>query len=138
MKGKIDVTEVRVEELTAELLKKTEEVQLLKVIYIYTSPHREKICLYHHLIPVPRNTCSSFTLPFLMLYFFIQTEAEAAFAESDELKRACEAAEKAHEDLKQKTKVTEVFTRFLFSFCTHYFLSTLSHCLVTFIKKKKY
>lgn len=73
-----------------------------------------------------------------MLYFFIQTEAEAAFAESDELKKACEAAEKAHEDLKQKTKVTEVFTRFLFSFCTHYFLSTLSHCLVTFIKKKKY
>lgn len=42
MKGKIDVTEVRVEGLTAELSKKTKEVQLLKVIQIYTPPHREK------------------------------------------------------------------------------------------------
>lgn len=34
MKVKIDITEVRVEELTAELLRKTEETQLIKVLNI--------------------------------------------------------------------------------------------------------
>lgn len=44
------------------------------------------------------------------LYFiFIQNEAEVAFAENDLLKKACEAAEKAQEDLKEKSTVTEVF-----------------------------
>lgn len=33
MKTKIDVTEVRVEELTAKLSRKTEEVQLFKVLH---------------------------------------------------------------------------------------------------------
>lgn len=56
-----------------------------------------------------------------------QNEAEAAFAENDELKKAFEAFEKAQEDLNQKSKMTEVFG-FLFSFITYYFLSTLSHC----------
>lgn len=34
MKVKIDITEVRVEELTAELLRKTKEAQLFKVLHI--------------------------------------------------------------------------------------------------------
>nr|XP_033482838.1 synaptonemal complex protein 1 [Epinephelus lanceolatus] len=66
MKVKIDVTEVRVEELTAELSRKTEEAQLFK------------------------------------------DEAEAAFVETDRLKKACEAAEKAQEDLKEKSTVIEI------------------------------
>ncbi|XP_070758417.1 synaptonemal complex protein 1 [Enoplosus armatus] len=65
MKVKIDVTEVRVEELTAELSRKTEEAQLFK------------------------------------------NEAETAFAENDLLKKSFEAAEKAQEDLKEKSTVTE-------------------------------
>uniref|UniRef100_A0A8P4KTJ3 Synaptonemal complex protein 1 n=1 Tax=Dicentrarchus labrax TaxID=13489 RepID=A0A8P4KTJ3_DICLA len=64
MKGKIDVTEVRVEELTAELSRKTKEAQLLK------------------------------------------NEAEVAFAENDLLKKTCESAEKAMEDLKEMSTVT--------------------------------
>lgn len=64
-----------------------------------------------------------------------QNEAEAAFTENDELKKSFEVAEKAQEDLNQKSKMTEVFTRFLFSFITHYFLYTLSHC--SFYKEKK-
>lgn len=36
MKNKIDITEVRVEELTAELSRKTEEVQLFEVIQTNT------------------------------------------------------------------------------------------------------
>uniref|UniRef100_A0A8D0ADC5 Synaptonemal complex protein 1 n=1 Tax=Sander lucioperca TaxID=283035 RepID=A0A8D0ADC5_SANLU len=66
MKGKSDVTEARVEELTAELSRKTEEVQLFK------------------------------------------NEAEISFAENDLLKKACEAAEKAQDDLKEKSAVTEI------------------------------
>ncbi|XP_070815193.1 synaptonemal complex protein 1 [Chaetodon trifascialis] len=66
MKGKIDVAEVRVEELTAELSRKTTEALLLK------------------------------------------NETELAFAENDLLKKACEAAEKAQEDFKEKSTVTEV------------------------------
>ncbi|XP_022597709.1 synaptonemal complex protein 1-like [Seriola dumerili] len=66
MKGKIDVTEVRVEELTTKLSKRTEEVKLFK------------------------------------------NEAEMAFARNDLLKKACEAAEKAKEDLKEKSTETEI------------------------------
>ncbi|XP_056241836.1 synaptonemal complex protein 1-like isoform X2 [Seriola aureovittata] len=66
MKGKIDVTEVRVEELTTKLSKTTEEVKLFK------------------------------------------NEAEMAFAQNDLLKKACEAAEKAKEDLKEKSTETEI------------------------------
>ncbi|XP_039972199.1 synaptonemal complex protein 1 isoform X2 [Xiphias gladius] len=66
MKTKIDVTEVRVEELTAKLSRKTEEVQLFK------------------------------------------NETQMAFAENDLLKKACDAAEKAQEDLKEKSTVTEI------------------------------
>ncbi|KAL7407922.1 hypothetical protein ABVT39_015650 [Epinephelus coioides] len=66
MKVKIDVTEVRVKELTAELSRKTKEAQLFK------------------------------------------DEAEAAFVETDRLKKACEAAEKAQEDLKEKSTVIEI------------------------------
>ncbi|XP_056242950.1 synaptonemal complex protein 1 isoform X2 [Seriola aureovittata] len=66
MKGKIDVTEVRVEELTTKLSKRTEEVKLFK------------------------------------------NEAEMAFAQNDLLKKACEAAEKAKEELKEKSTETEI------------------------------
>lgn len=54
MKVKIDVTEVRVEELTAVLSKKTEEAQLLKVLQTDTPPQREKRCLFHSLIQIPK------------------------------------------------------------------------------------
>lgn len=40
----------------------------------------------------------------------MQKEAEIAFAENDSLKKACEAAEKAQEDLKEKSSLTQVFT----------------------------
>lgn len=55
MKGKSDVTEARVEELTAELSRKTEEVQLFKVIQIDTSSQKETSCFFHSLIQIPRN-----------------------------------------------------------------------------------
>lgn len=42
-----------------------------------------------------------------------------AFAENDLLKKACEAAEKAHEDLKEISTVTEVFPWFSFCCFTH-------------------
>ncbi|XP_062262635.1 synaptonemal complex protein 1 [Platichthys flesus] len=66
MKNKVNVTEVRVVELSAELSKKTEEVQLFK------------------------------------------NELEMASAENHILKKACQAAEKAQEDLKRKSTVTEL------------------------------
>nr|XP_046239059.1 synaptonemal complex protein 1 isoform X2 [Scatophagus argus] len=66
MKNKIDVTETKVKELTAELSMKTKETQLLK------------------------------------------NEAEVAFAENGLLKMACEAAEKAQENLKEKSTVIEI------------------------------
>ncbi|XP_035487655.1 synaptonemal complex protein 1 isoform X1 [Scophthalmus maximus] len=65
MKRKFDLTEVKVDQLSAELSRKTEEAQLFK------------------------------------------NEAEVAFAENDLLKTAFEAAEKAQEDLKRKSTVTE-------------------------------
>lgn len=57
MKGKIDVTEVRVEELTAELSRETEEAQLFKVIRIDTSSQKEKGCLFYSLMEIPKNVC---------------------------------------------------------------------------------
>ncbi|XP_071351661.1 synaptonemal complex protein 1 isoform X2 [Trachinotus anak] len=66
MKGEIDVTELRVKELTAKLSRTTEEVKLFK------------------------------------------NEAEITFAKNNLLKKACEAAEKAQEDLKEKSTVTEI------------------------------
>ncbi|KAI9524455.1 hypothetical protein NQZ68_018138 [Dissostichus eleginoides] len=66
MKEKIDVTEVKVEKLTAELSRETEEAQRYK------------------------------------------NDAEIEKAEHDLLKEACEAAEKAQEDLKEKSTVTEI------------------------------
>lgn len=66
----------------------------------------------------------------------IQNEAEISFAENDLLKKACEAAEKAQDDLKEKSAVTEVFTWFFF--LLH---SSLTHCgdlfwEIVFIMKK--
>lgn len=55
MKGKIEVTELRVEELAAELSKKTEEVQLFKVIHIDTSFLKEHLCLYRSLMQLTGN-----------------------------------------------------------------------------------
>ncbi|XP_038552978.1 synaptonemal complex protein 1 isoform X1 [Micropterus salmoides] len=66
LKGKIDITEVRVKELTAELSRKKEETQLF------------------------------------------QNKVEIAFAENDLLKKAYETAEKAQEDLKERSTVTEI------------------------------
>ncbi|KAK1889763.1 Synaptonemal complex protein 1 [Dissostichus eleginoides] len=66
MKEKVDVTEVKVEKLTAELSRETEEAQRYK------------------------------------------NDAEIEKAEHDLLKEACEAAEKAQEDLKEKSTVTEI------------------------------
>ncbi|XP_034388309.1 synaptonemal complex protein 1 [Cyclopterus lumpus] len=66
MKAKIEITELRVEELAVELSRKTEEVQLFK------------------------------------------NEAEIEKVEQDRLKKTCEAAENAQEDLKEKATVTEI------------------------------
>nr|XP_019952084.1 PREDICTED: synaptonemal complex protein 1 [Paralichthys olivaceus]XP_019952085.1 PREDICTED: synaptonemal complex protein 1 [Paralichthys olivaceus] len=66
MKDKVNVTEGRVEELAAELSKKTEEVQLF------------------------------------------ESELEMASAENYLLKTACQAVEKAQEDLNTKSTVTEL------------------------------
>ncbi|XP_053171538.1 synaptonemal complex protein 1 [Scomber japonicus] len=71
MKGKMDILEARVEQLKAELSRKTEEAQLITVI-------------------------------------LIESEAQIAFAENDLLKKGCETAEKAHEDLKEKFDTTEI------------------------------
>ncbi|KAG7226799.1 hypothetical protein INR49_014148, partial [Caranx melampygus] len=65
MKGKIDITEITVEELTAKLSRKAEEINIFK------------------------------------------NEAEMVFAENELLKKACEAAEKAQDDLKKKSTITE-------------------------------
>lgn len=45
----------------------------------------------------------------------MQNETQMAFAENDLLKKACDAAEKAQEDLKEKSTVTEVLTWFSIS-----------------------
>ncbi|XP_037622797.1 synaptonemal complex protein 1 isoform X1 [Sebastes umbrosus] len=66
MKGRNDVTEVRVEDLTAELSRKSEEAQVFK------------------------------------------NEAEVEKAEKDLLKKACEAAENALDNLKEKSTETEI------------------------------
>ncbi|XP_030586347.1 synaptonemal complex protein 1 isoform X2 [Archocentrus centrarchus] len=66
MKAKIDVTHAKMEELVAEISRKTEEIHLNK------------------------------------------KEAEIAFAEKDSLKKACEAAEKAQEDLKEKSTLIQI------------------------------
>lgn len=121
MKVKIDVTEVRVEELTAVLSRKTEEAQLLKVLQTDTPPQREKRCLFHSLIQIPKIYAldSSF-------FLLIQNEAEVAFSENNVLKKACEAAEKAKEDLMEKSTVAEVVF-FLLQSC-------LIHCYSFFEK----
>ncbi|KAM7006472.1 synaptonemal complex protein 1 [Tautogolabrus adspersus] len=66
MQGKMGITEIRVKELEAELLRKNKEARLLK------------------------------------------NEADVASAENDMLKKTCEAAEKEHEDLKEKSAETEI------------------------------
>lgn len=45
-------------------------------------------------------------------YLFLQNEVEVASAANNTLKDACEAAEKAKEDLMEKLKVSEVFIGF--------------------------
>ncbi|KAM3877753.1 synaptonemal complex protein 1 [Diretmus argenteus] len=64
--GKTDVTKLRVQELTAEVSRKTEEAQLFK------------------------------------------NKVQIACAENNLLAKACEAAEKAQQDLKEKANMTEV------------------------------
>lgn len=55
MKGKIEITELRVEELAVELSRKTEEVHLFKVIHIDTSSQKETLCLYRSLMQMTRR-----------------------------------------------------------------------------------
>lgn len=91
MKRKFDLTEVKVDQLSAELSRKTEEAQLFKVIQTHLSSQDQKMFIWY------KHVISS-----------MQNEAEVAFAENDLLKTAFEAAEKAQEDLKRKSTVTEV------------------------------
>ncbi|XP_029005595.1 synaptonemal complex protein 1 isoform X2 [Betta splendens] len=79
MKCELDITNIRVAELTVELSKKNEEAKRFK-----TS--------------------------------ILQNEAERAFAENDHLKKACDTAEKAHEDSKENStiKVQELEAKLLF------------------------
>lgn len=46
----------------------------------------------------------------LTSFLSMQNEAEVAFSESNALRKTCEAAEKAQEDLKEKSTVAQVFT----------------------------
>lgn len=43
-------------------------------------------------------------------FLSIQNDAEVAFSESNILRKACEAAEKAQEDFMEKSTVAQVFT----------------------------
>ncbi|XP_063330025.1 synaptonemal complex protein 1 [Pelmatolapia mariae] len=78
VKAKIQFTQAKMEELMAELSKKTEEIHLIKILKI--------VC------------------PFSL----IQKEAENAFAENDSLKKACEAAEKEKEHIQEKSTLTQI------------------------------
>lgn len=100
MKVKIDITEVRVEKLTAELLSKTKEAQLFKVLHILQLRDPNN-CLIHMQIP---------QIYALTSFLSMQNEAEVAFSESNILRKACEAADKAQEDLIEKSTVAQVVT----------------------------
>ncbi|KAM9408167.1 synaptonemal complex protein 1 [Pholidichthys leucotaenia] len=84
LKGKIAVTEAKLRKLTAELSQKTEEMKMFKVLQ--------------------RDTPSECHNDVFEILSPIQNEA---FAENDLLKKACEAAEKAQNDLKTKSTLTE-------------------------------
>ena len=110
MKNKVNVTEVRAEELSAELSKKTEEVQLFKV-KINTLFSGKKSCLFDRLMQIPYRYHN---IKYIIWLLLLQSESEMASAENHLLKKACQAAEKAQEDLKKKSTVTEVFMKFHF------------------------
>lgn len=49
-----------------------------------------------------------FTYIFLLFFLSIQNEAETALAENNALKTACQAAEKAKEESREKSTMAEV------------------------------
>ncbi len=116
MKGKVDVTESRVDELKAELSRKTTEAQLLKVMQTDTSPQRKK--------EYSQRRIPNMYVPDFNFFLLMQNEVEVASAENDLLKKTCEAAEKAKEDLVENSTVKEVFTQFSFFFSFFFFCCT--------------
>ncbi|XP_071398385.1 synaptonemal complex protein 1 [Centroberyx affinis] len=84
--GKIEIIEVRVEELTAELSRKTEQARLFK------------------------------------------NKVDIASAEKNILEKACEAAEKAQKDLKEKANTYEVWFDIFFLL----YLQSLTHCRICY------
>lgn len=89
------VAEARMAELTAELLTLTEEVQFEKVLPTAVS------CMWHVI-----HMCVSKW--FVLFFFTIQNKAETALAENSAMKTACQAAEKAEEESREKSKMAEV------------------------------
>lgn len=97
MKFKVDLSEVRLTELIAELSKINDESLRLKVMEAITSVQNGNRFLH----------C-------LMVFsLFPQNEVEVASAANNTLTDACDAAVKAKEDLMEKFKVSEVFIGFL-------------------------
>lgn len=54
--------------------------------------------------------CKKDYLDYLFYLLLTQNKAEVAITEKDLLEKSCEATEKAHEELKQRAAVTEVWT----------------------------
>lgn len=94
MKVKVDLSEERLKDLTAELLKKNDESLRLKVMEAITSV---------------QSVNSIFFCSLTVFSLFLQNEVEVA---NNMLKDACDAAEKAKEDLMEKFKVSEVLIGF--------------------------
>lgn len=97
MKVKVELSEVRLKELTAELSKKSDESLQLKVMEAIMSVQSGN-CFFHCL---------------LVVSLFLQNEVQVASDANNMLTDACDAAVKAKEDIMEKFKVSEVFIGFL-------------------------
>lgn len=106
LKVKHDVAEARLAELTAELLTITEEAQFVKVSTTAASFQIEKMKL--HNLCLIYMTCVIHIHIYIYFFLSIQNEAETAVAENNALKTACQAAEKAKEESREKSTMAEV------------------------------